>query len=131
MQIFKGQSNTLSLLFLIAIIIYIASSYYKVNYANALFDSREQNREFIIDLSNEFKNKAGVIISKNNFDPILPNTLLRILLRTNENYISSYNYNGKKLTISATQEANLIDIRDIVQYLVVNKTKNNYIVYLK
>jgi hypothetical protein len=130
-QIFAGQNNKISLLFLIAIIIYIISSYHKVDSANILFESRESNKDFIIKLSKEFKEKAGVIISKNNFDPIMPNTILRVFLRTNQNYIKGYTYKDKKLTISTYENSNIIDIRDIIKYLAINKNKNNYTLYLK
>lgn len=130
-KIFAGQNNKISVLFFISIIFYILSSYYKVDSANSLFESREVNKNFVIKLSKEFKNKAGIVISKQNFDPILPNTLLSIILKTPNNYIESYIYDGSKLIIKATKESNIIDIRDIIKYLVINKSKNDFILYLK
>ena len=130
-QVFVGQNNKISALFFISIILYIFSSYYKVDAANTLFESREVNKNFVIKLSKEFKKKAGIIISKQNFDPILPNTLLSVILKTPDNYIENYIYDESKLIISATKNSNIIDIRDIIKYLVINKSQNDFILYLK
>jgi hypothetical protein len=128
---FFWLSNNWLLLIIFSVFVYIISGYYKFNYENALYDSRENNRNFIINLSKEFKSKAGIFISKNNFDPIMPNTLLKILLRTEDNYISSYSYNGKNLVIYSSGSPNITDIKDIISYLVVTKNKNKYTLYLE
>jgi hypothetical protein len=126
---FDKQNKWVLILFFLTLIFYVASSYYKTHYAAELFNARDAKRDFITKLNFELQNKAGMVISRNNFDPILPNTLLRILLKTPENYIKSYTYN-KDLIITPSNNGNVIDIRDIVKYLVVNKNGANYVLYL-
>ncbi len=115
--------------FIISLIIYIMATYYRVYQADRLIDNRDNNRNFVIELGKELKNKAGVIVKNNNFDPILPNTLLRILLRKTGDSILSYEYD-KRLIIKTSGNNKIIDIRDIVNYANVSKDGNDYIVYL-
>lgn len=115
-------------LFFFSLVVYVGSMYYKTSQAKKVFDSREYNREFSIKLGQELQDKAGFVVANNNFDPIMPNTLLRILLRTDDS-ISSYEY-SKNLIIN-TNGNNIIDIRDIVDYVTVTKDKNKYSIYLK
>lgn len=42
----------------------------------------QNNRGFAIKLSKELHNKAGLAVKNNNFDPIMPAALLRVLFIT-------------------------------------------------
>ncbi len=117
------------IIFFISLVLYVGSSYYKTEYAKALFDNRENDRNFAINLSKVLHNKAGLIVANNNFDPIMPATFLRIMLRMPDDEIASYQYD-KNLIISTTGKNRIIDIRDIVKYAHVSKNNNQYTIYL-
>ncbi len=116
--------------FIISVGLFALSVNYKTSYTTLLIEKRDAKREFVITLSNELRRKAGVVISKNNFDPILPNTILRVMLRTPENYIASYKYSGN-LVINAAQSGNVIDLRDIIRYAPVQKVQNSWNIALQ
>lgn len=122
-------SSAIIALFCISIMIYVASSYYKTHNARALFDNRENSRNFVIQLSQQLHNKAGLVIANNNFDPIMPNTLLKVLLRMADNEVKSYKYD-KNLVIMMAGETRVIDVRDIIDYAHVSKDNNQYTIYL-
>jgi len=116
-------------IFLTSLVTYVASNYYKTSSAKKLFDNRQDNREYAIKLSQELHDKAGMIVANSNFDPIMPVTLLRILLRMPEDEIKSYTYN-QDLIITTTGVEPIIDIRDIIDYAHVTKNSNQYTISL-
>jgi hypothetical protein len=116
-------------LFVLSLVIYIASSYYKTSNASALFDNRENNRKFAIKLSQSLHGKAGLVVANGNFDPIMPATLLKVLLRMPENEVASYQYD-KNLIITTIGKSRVINISDIINYAKVGKSNNQYTIYL-
>lgn len=115
--------------FFVSLALYVASSYYKTEHAKGLFDNRENNRNFAIQLSKDLRNKAGLIVANNNFDPIMPATFLRVVLRMPDDEVASYQYE-KNLIITTTGKNRIIDVRDIINYAHVSKDNNQYTIYL-
>lgn len=116
-------------LFFISLMVYVASSYYKTTSTSALFKNREENRRFTIKLSQSLHDKAGLVVANSNFDPIMPVTFLRILLRMPDEEVVSYEYDGN-LIITTKGKERVIDVRDIVNYARVSKNENQYTIYL-
>lgn len=116
-------------IFFVSLVFYVASSYYKTDSATQLFDNRENNREFAIKLSQALHDKSGLVVANNNFDPIMPATFLRIMLRMPDKEVKSYKYD-KNLIITTTGKNRVIDIRDIINYAHVSKDNNQYTIYL-